>query len=101
MPMFKAGVVFWQMVPEIENALPKIDDVHFKTVDRRAIITSARDGIHSAKSLHYQGRAIDVRSNDLTADQRARLCNELRRALGAGFDVVNEPDHIHIEWDPK
>lgn len=27
--------------------------------------------------------------------------NELKRRLGGDFDIVNEGDHIYLEFDPK
>jgi hypothetical protein len=57
-------------------------------------ITSVREGTHSAGSLHYDGCAIDFRGQGVPVV-------ELRRLLGSAFDVVEEPDHIHVEYDPK
>ena len=61
------------------------------------IVTSGFDGKHSATSLHYKGLAVDLRTRDFT-DEWARY---LRNALGSGWDVVVEPDHIHVELDRK
>jgi hypothetical protein len=46
-------------------------------------------------SSHLSGRAVDLRSRDLSASQLARLA-ELSRAEGARRAVV-EPDHLHLE----
>ena len=70
-------------------------------------VTSITDGKHSVNSLHYQGRAIDLRVKDdetgLPFDGRHQLIavRELRRHLGKDYDVVLEPTHIHVEYDPK
>lgn len=78
------------------------------------VITSITDGTHSRKSLHYVGRAVDVRfmgrhrmggvlggseshSMERTRDWAVRL----RQQLGVAYDVLVEKDHLHIEWDPK
>ena len=58
-------------------------------------ITSIREGNHSPGSLHYRGDAFDIRNNS------SIKLKELRHAAGADFDVIQEGDHIHIEYDPK
>lgn len=69
-----------------------------------ATITSLRDGSHMANSLHYVGRAVDLRTHDLPAEvagEWARRCEKLLHPQG--FDVLLEknPEHLHIEYDPK
>lgn len=61
---------------------------------------SGRDGKHSSKSLHYSGSAFDF-PVDLDPDKRERLVQSLRNALTVEFDVVDEIDHIHVEFQPK
>lgn len=62
-------------------------------------ITSARDGAHKKNSLHYHGKAFDLRTRDV-ADAVA-MREELQQRLGLDFDVILEPDHIHVEYDPR
>lgn len=61
-------------------------------------ITSKREGIHSLGSLHYEGLAIDFRYQKKEIEG---WLGKIRSALGPGFDVVAEGDHIHAEYDPK
>lgn len=66
-------------------------------------INSIEDGpgVHMQGSLHPDGLAIDL---DTVADKPAdtlALGEYLRRALPAGYDVLFEGDHIHVEWDTK
>lgn len=63
------------------------------------VITSITDGKHKEGSLHYKGLAFDLRLPRNI--QPTIMANELRVALGSGFDVVLEADHIHVEFDPK
>lgn len=69
-------------------------------------VTSANDSKHSEASLHYQGKAIDVRSKDIRTQEEKRLIlSEMRRDFGSEFDVLIEGEgtaneHFHIEWDP-
>ena len=67
------------------------------------VITSARDGIHSAGSLHYYGLAVDIRASEAWGykyDEILALVDQLEDHLGDEYDVVLESDHIHVEYDP-
>ena len=57
--------------------------------------TSTREGNHSFGTLHYIGLAFDIRPN-----VKVKL-NSIKRALGKSWDVVDEGNHIHCEYDPK
>lgn len=63
------------------------------------MITSGNDSTHMKGSRHYDDQALDFRTRDLTAPQIRAWAAEIRRRLGAGFDVVIESDHIHVEAD--
>ena len=67
-------------------------------------ITSANDSRHGDASLHYKDRAFDIRIYNITGrvHHEAELwAQRLAKALGDGYDVVKEKDHIHVEFDPK
>lgn len=98
--MFKPGVVMWDMHPAIESVASTIDLVSKRVAGRPAIVTSARDGEHSANSLHYKGKAIDLRTKDLQRGVASLYAAELQRILGSDYDVVLESTHIHVEYDP-
>ena len=89
-----------------------------------AVVSSLNDGQHMVGSLHYQDKALDVRTWSipeqanpcLTQEQMAPLCKqiilELITILGPSFQVIFETDkvvdskqvrtqHIHIEYQPK
>ncbi len=100
MPQFKAGVQHHNMADELTRHYHKIDDIHRYWVKREAVITSARDGQHKSNSLHYQGKAIDLRISDMPPGRERDVVRELQRALGSDFDIVLESDHIHLEYDP-
>ena len=67
-------------------------------------ITSARSGKHSNHSHHFKGLAIDIRTWDLTGlagnPSVEQMCSQLRNSLGSKYQVIQESDHIHIEFDP-
>jgi len=63
------------------------------------IITSTAEGTHLPWSYHYIGRALDFR---FPLRKEVETCiKELKEKLGEDYDVVEEEDHIHIEYDPK
>lgn len=62
-------------------------------------VTSITDGQHRAGSLHYTGDAVDLRLPKVR--DSGTLVTMLRDALGLHYDVILEPDHIHIEHDPR
>ena len=63
------------------------------------VITSALDGTHKPGSKHPAGHALDLRSR--TLPDVFGMADQLRAIIGPDYDVVVEPDHIHIEYDPK
>lgn len=103
---FKPGVRL-DLQPEMARALPWIEQAHTDAyLSRGAIITSAVDGEHRDDSKHYVGLAVDLRTRDLTAAEISRLVAALRKRLNGSaaadrpYNVVVEPDHIHVEYDP-
>ncbi len=86
----------------LEEAFDDVEGL-YEQYNSPCVITSAWDGKHSRKSLHYKGRAVDLRTwyladAELFADA---LGDHLDRVYGPIFDVVFEPDHIHLEYDPR
>lgn len=70
--------------------------------DADTVITSGGDGKHSRGSLHYSGNALDFRTRHLDSLEAVdRVVAAMRLALGAEYDVVKEPTHIHVEYQPK
>ena len=64
-------------------------------------ITSALDGEHSPRSLHYYGLALDFGVKNMTGSKRKRAVQMLQNELGCAFQVIDGVDHIHVEWDPQ
>jgi len=56
-------------------------------------VTSIRDGNHSPGSLHYVGLAFDI--------QPGIEIHLIKQVLSPQWDVVDEGNHIHCEYDPK
>ncbi len=73
----------------------------FKEGGHDCIVTSALDGIHGEKSFHYQGDAVDIRTNTLNEKTIETVVALLKFAL-PGFDIILEDlngsnEHLHIE----
>lgn len=58
-------------------------------------VTSIMEGTHGAGSLHYASMAFDFRRGKCFSIQAIRL------VLGTDWDVIDEGNHIHAEYDPK
>jgi hypothetical protein len=104
---FKNGV-YLDIQPEMAKGLPLIDAAYDDLgLDAECVVTSANDGRHMDGSLHYLGRAVDLRTRDLHEDVIRKLANALRMRLNGSsiinrpYQVVVEKDHIHVEWQPK
>jgi hypothetical protein len=77
-----------------------VDKIFQSAANRDAVITFGTNGRHSTNSLHYSGNAIDLRTRDLSSSQTSDVTQQLRDSLGDSYDVINEGDHIHLEYDP-
>lgn len=64
-------------------------------------VTSTVEGVHSARSLHPFGKAVDLRVRYFPPDEVDDVADDLRIALGKAYDVINFGSHIHVEYDPK
>ena len=89
---YKQGV-FGELTQEAAEGLRKLEKV-FKHVED-IYVTSVREGTHGIGSLHPSGRAFDIRH------PKEISIHEIRSALGKDWDVIEEPSHLHLEFDPK
>jgi hypothetical protein len=96
---YKSGVKLNGIQPEMVAALPVIASCyHHMGYD--CIFTSVCDGVHSTRSLHYAGLAVDCRTRHMTAGTVPDVAKLISERLGSDFDVVIESDHVHVEFDP-
>lgn len=71
------------------------------------VITSGSEqGVHHSKtSLHYTGAALDIRTTDQMTGERfkgmSQVFNEIKAALNCDFDLIDEGNHLHLEYQPK
>jgi hypothetical protein len=101
----KSGVVFKEINAPLFNIIKTLLDAEFE-IGKEMVITSVNDSVHKKNSLHYQNRAIDIRTKHLTPEEKKKLYAFLRNKLGGDYDVILESEgldneHIHIEYDPK
>ena len=64
-------------------------------------ITSGNDGVHKKNSKHYNNEAVDIRTRDMSEQNKVLTQLWIKKWLGLNYDVILESDHIHIEYDPK
>ena len=74
-----------------------------QSIGTDVFITYARNGVHKEGSLHYRYGALDIRTHNLTVEQRTLLLTNLQsRFPKPQFDVLLESagtpnEHIHVE----
>lgn len=95
--LLKLGVDISRLKRQIRDALPKIDSVLREETQNEAVLTSTYSGDHLPGSLHYANLAVDLRLPGKNLDM---VLHKLSLRLGPDYDVVAEPNHIHIEHDP-
>ena len=95
--LLKLGVDISRLKRQIRVALPKIEAVFREETGNEPIITSTWESDHSPGSLHYANLAVDVRVPKKNLEM---VLHKLSLRLGPDYDVVAEPNHIHIEHDP-
>jgi hypothetical protein len=61
-------------------------------------VTWTMGGKHSVTSLHYKRRAFDFLP---PKENKDKIIREIKLFLGKDFDIIDEINHIHIEYDPK
>lgn len=66
-------------------------------------LTSVTDSEHSPGSLHYPGLAFDFALGGSLgeSDSPSEFAHTFKTALGDDYDVVDEGNHFHVEFQPK
>ena len=86
--------------PELMIAIIVANDV-YDTYNKELVLTSVLDGTHSNLSLHYAGCAFDCRTRYFDYSTVRDVAKDIRSKLTKDFDVVIEPSHLHIEFQPR
>lgn len=92
------------VVPQLMTFAVQLGYLHWILFGSPLVITSARDGAHVPGSLHTDGRALDFRTHDKTADEMVVFLAILAyAATGANCRVFDERvgpggEHLHVEF---
>lgn len=99
----KTAVQFTTIAPGGFRILSAIDQAS-RRCDLDLTITSACDGAHSGPNdPHHRGEAYDVRSHDLTPEQRDQVLREVMAMLGweRFYGFLESPgtdnEHFHFQ----
>jgi hypothetical protein len=65
---------------------------------RSVVVTHTFDGQHKEGSLHFKNRAVDILP---PGRENALLLKQAKQNMGKDYDVIDEGDHWHMEYDPK
>lgn len=95
--LIKQGVDISRLKREIRRGLGIVDDIYVEN-NEELIITSTFEGIHGAGSLNYGNDAFDFR---LPVKFPGTIIGAVRRGLGPEYNMVEEKDHVRVEYDPK
>ena len=100
----KDGVSLDGIVPASVDPIVDAARTVYDRFGKELVITSGTDGRHMQGSLHYVGKALDLRASapwGYTERVRRQIVAHLRKELGDAYDVVLHRTHIHVEHDPS
>lgn len=95
----KPGVSIAKLTPQALMGVMIVMEV-YRGMKKDLTITSGDDGKHMVGSKHYEGNAFDIRTRGMSSSEKADVARMIREVIGEDFDVVVEPTHIHVEYDP-
>jgi len=100
----KAGVSLEHLTPQMALAADVVAAA-YALLGYNAVITSGSDGDHKGQPVagdtvdpHYAGKALDFRTSNVAPADLSHLVVLVKDALGEGFVVLLENDHIHVQW---
>lgn len=86
------------------NCLTAAAAVHFALFARPLVVTSGKDGVHTAGSKHGTGDALDLRTHDKIAEEQllflVALVHVAAKFHCAVYDERQRPaaGHFHVEY---
>jgi hypothetical protein len=89
-----------EIVAGLQILTPIASNLGIKTL----VLTAGTNGKHGDGSLHYSGLALDIRSRNLTREQKMGLLQGFNTSAGKNFDFILEDqgldnEHFHLEYD--
>lgn len=97
----KPGVSLEGIKSQMLRACAIVDEIYIRISGHEVTLTSALDGKHKADSFHYLGLACDYRTRDVSQAEKVLILARLKEELLAPYEVYDEGDHFHIEFDEK
>lgn len=94
--LLKPGVDISRLNRGIRRFLAKADAV-YAFCGEDMVVTSTYEGTHGPSSLHYANDAIDIRTPN---EHKVEIYRDLKAIKPELYDVVDEGDHTHAEYDP-
>lgn len=94
----KSGVDPSGITAELTAALDRAAGI-FAFLGQPFTVTSLSEGQHVTNSKHYIGQAADLRTRDVDPAAIPGIVSDLRSTLGPGYTVINEGDHIHVQYN--
>jgi len=95
----KEGVIMPDQI-EMRTVLKAADRI-WRDLDQELVITSGKEGAHSAGSYHYYGLAVDLRIRYFTEREKFQAYHQLVKALekyqNPDYTVVLHKTHIHVQ----
>lgn len=107
MPSYKLAsdsVIIDGVNPLLLAFVDRLSGIHQLLFDEPIVITSGKDGTHGLGSLHPHGRAVDLRTRDLTQTQLGVFLSILAYECWANNMIYMDESalvgesHIHIEY---
>ena len=99
-PEYRDKVSVRHFKPPTVMAAIIVDQVYLSN-GSELILTTGDEGTHTRSSKHYIGHAFDGRTRHLEPDLVSVIVMQCKERLGRDYDVVLEPTHLHVEFDPK
>jgi len=96
----KSGVRVFGLSSPILLAVMVAQEV-YREFSADLVITAGIDGKHVDYSFHYDGNAVDLRTNNLATDKIPLILKAMQDRLGPDYFVQYEGDHLHIQFRPK
>jgi hypothetical protein len=102
----KRGASLSKLRPQMLIAIQIAHEVYLERGSQEMVITSGDDSKHRPGSLHYEGKAVDLRTLNLLMDDamKAAIADSIQRRLGDQYRCAFEPttptrtEHIHAEF---